>query len=1164
MSGSGKLTPLVGEYARSAELVRVLRLLDLPRAHLGGFAGASPAFFLAAWERTRSGGAGGPHLVVTATQEEADQLVEELETFASVPVSSFPAWESLFLPDSVPDGEIFRQRLDVVRGLHASPVGPRLLVAPVQAVIQPVPSAEALRESRIVLRVGAEERPDALAERMARLGLRTVTLVEGRGEFSARGDILDVFPYEGDHPLRIEFFGDTVESIRAFEAESQRSIKGGERSDLEICSPPRRDFFRDSLRENELLVVDLLGPNGKLVLVEPAAVEERAAKILGNIHGDATRALGALRDKLSKVSRLDLTALPVAGGHGGDEADGEAWLEVGREAGFAVAGSVAIAAAGSAAGGTDRAPGANLRFHSVERFRGSDLDAVFAGISERIDAGYRFEITCESPAEMNRFLEILRDHDLADRRGLVTRVGPVRRGFEIGALSAVILTTREIFQRHIVRRVRRKGGSSRAIQSFFELEKGDGVVHLVHGIGRYMGIESFERNGVLEEFLAIEYRGNVKVYVPVSKIDLVQKYIGSGDRPVILDKVGGTSWARKKEDVERALLDLASDLVELQARRRACPGFSYPPASEWQRQFEAAFQYEETPDQVEVTQVLHQDMEASRPMDRLICGDVGYGKTELAMRATFKAIDAGKQVAVLVPTTVLAQQHLRTFTERMSGFPIRIDVLSRFRTPAEQRDTIEKVASGGIDVLIGTHRLLSDDVGFRDLGLLIIDEEQRFGVAHKEKLKRLRSTVDVLTLTATPIPRTLHMSLLGIRDISGLTTAPEGRCPVRTELIPFERRRIREIMIRELNRDGQIYFVHNRIHDIERVSAELRALVPEARIAHAHGQMDEGELEEKMLGFFEGEFDCLISTTIIESGLDIPNVNTIFIDDADRYGLADLHQLRGRVGRDKHQAYCYLIVEGGRSINPEAQRRLQAIVEFSDLGAGFQIAMRDLEIRGAGNILGPQQSGHIAAVGYDMYCRLLEKAVRRIRQEPFADAEPVGVEIDLAIPARVPDDYRPGEAAKIAVYRRIASAAAPEAVDDLVDELEDRFGPCPPEVLRLLDVQRLRLLAARRGVESIGRDGNNVILKGREEMRELLEGSSARIVVLDARTVAVALTDPRRRYPPVISDERVFQTVLEWFRAGTIVPPAAFPAGPQGSSSGAGARKAQEIHAAPQ
>ncbi|MGQ9590394.1 MAG: transcription-repair coupling factor [Planctomycetota bacterium] len=1095
------LIPLLREYGASAEMARAEEVLRAPRARLGGFPGASLAFFLAAWKRPGGPGEAGPALVVTASEEEAADLEEELGALAAWPVLSFPAWDSPFFEGSAVDGDIAFERLGTLERLAADPREPVFVVAPIQALIQPVPAASALEGSRIRLRVGASDLgPEALAEILARRGLRHVSLVERRGEFSWRGGVFDVFPYGAETPIRAEFFGDSIESLRAFDPETQRSLGGGGRAEVSFLAPPRDEFFRACFGGREALLFEYLGDAGRAFLREPEAILERAAKLFSNLAGDGGEARDRFLAALERVPCVRVNGLPAAGAE----------------------------------------PGANLGFHTVERFRGGDLEGVFGRIAERASSGCRFAVYCESSAEAKRFREILEDHGLSGLPSIEVAVGPIRSGFDIPCLRAAVLTTRELFGRHVVRRVRRKTPSGRAIQSFLELSQGDLVVHLAHGIGRYLGIERYRRNGVEEEFLAIEFRGGVKVYVPVSKIDLVQKYVGSGDRPVVLDRVGGTAWAKRKDEVARAVLDLASELLEIQALRETRPGFAFPPASEWQREFEAAFPFEETPDQVEVTAAIHADMESPRPMDRLLCGDVGYGKTEIAMRATFKAVDAGKQVAILVPTTVLAQQHYRTFTERMSGFPIRIEVLSRFRTPAEQRAVVEGLASGQVDVVVGTHRLLSGDVRFRDLGLVIIDEEQRFGVAHKEKLKKMRATVDVLTLTATPIPRTLHMALLGIRDVSSLETAPEGRCPVRTEIIERDLSKFREIAIRELNRDGQIYFVHNRVEDIERVSWELEETVPEARIDYAHGQMNERELEEKMLRFFEGEIDCLVSTTIIENGLDIPNVNTMFIDEADRYGLADLHQLRGRVGRYKRQAYCYLVLPEVRAVNPDAERRLQALVEFSDLGSGFQIALRDLEIRGAGNILGPEQSGHISAVGYDLYCRLLEDAVRALKgEEGGKRADLLGVEVDLALSARIPDSYRPKESEKIAVYRRVSAAASLEAVADLAAELEDRFGPYPREVGLLLDLQRLRILCASRGISYVGREGGHLVIKGNGDLAPLLASAPVRATVLDVRTLALELSDPRRRAPSGLTDEAVFRTVLEWLETGKLPAPGA-------------------------
>ncbi len=1087
----------ISSYRASDEFHEARRELLAPAPLLAGFSGASLAFFLAAWKDPDGSDPEGTCLIITATQEEADEVQEELETFTQVPVRAFPAWESLFLPDATPDPDIYRQRLQVIELLDRQGVTevPLFIVAPVQAVLQPVPALGEVEKARWEIRKGQEHSPLKVCEDLQSMGLRRVSLVQARGEFSGRGDILDLFALEAENPVRVEFFGDSIESIRDFEPETQRSISGSERDCVQIVALSTSDLHQPCFRGKESLVIDLLEAKARLFLKEPRLVRDRAENIFHNLMGqDGEATCDIFMDRLRSLRMARAQALPLAVGEGG----------------------------------------VDLKFSTVERFRGSDLAQVLKGISERIAAGYAFEIYCETAAEVKRFREILSSNGLGDEGGfpgpMRLRIGPIRRGFDIVCLRAAILTTRELFNRHILRRVRRKAAVGRAIQSFLELEEGDFVVHLAHGIGRFLGMQSFEKDGVLQEFLALEFREGVKLYVPVAKIDLVQKYIGSGDRQPILDRVGGASWAKKKQDVEEALLDLASDLLDTQAVRRERPGFAFPPDTEWQREFEASFPFDETPDQIEVAAAIKADMEAPRPMERLVCGDVGFGKTELAIRAAFKAVQGGKQVAVLVPTTVLAQQHYRTFSERMSEFPVSIQVMSRFRTGSEQRATIEGVRLGQVDILIGTHRILSDDVSFSDLGLVVIDEEQRFGVAHKERLKRMRSSVDVLTLTATPIPRTLHMSLLGVRDISSLATAPEGRMPVKTEICRFEPRLVREILLRELNREGQVYFVHNRIHDLDSVKFEVEKAVPEARVAYAHGQMHEHQLEDLMLRFYERELDVLISTTIIESGLDIPNVNTIFIDDADHYGLADLHQLRGRVGRGKHQAYCYLLLPDHRHMNPDAQKRVQALVEFTALGSGFQIAMRDLEIRGAGNILGAAQSGHISTVGYDMYCRLLEKAVRRLRSEP--EAEPVQVEIDLTIDAHVSEEYVGGQTAKLELYRRISSAARDEDVGDLEKEVEDRFGPLPLVAQKLFAVQRLRVACARLGIESIGRDERHLILQGKDTMREVLEKCPRRVVVLDSRTAAIPIVDVARRYPSPVSDEEVFAIVLEWLTKG--------------------------------
>ncbi|HWA98240.1 MAG TPA: transcription-repair coupling factor, partial [Pirellulales bacterium] len=603
-----------------------------------------------------------------------------------------------------------------------------------------------------------------------------------------------------------------------------------------------------------------------------------------------------------------------------------------------------------------------------------------------------------------------------------------------------------------------------------------------------------------------------KLYVPASKIELVQKYVGGTKTRPTLAKIGGRSWNRQKEAAESAVVDLASEMLELQAARASRPGIAFPDDSEWMREFEASFPYQETPDQLTGIAAIRRDMQESRPMDRLICGDVGYGKTELAMRAAFKAVDAGYQVAVLVPTTVLAAQHGRTFRARMSEYPFKIAVLSRFCTDTEQKQILAGLADGSIEIVIGTHRLAQGDIQFKNLGLLIIDEEQRFGVGVKEKLKAYRHIVDVLTMTATPIPRTLHMSLLGLRDITNLETPPADRLAVETRVSRFDDEMVRQAILRELNRDGQVFFVHNRVHDIEKVAWRLQQIVPEASICIGHGQMPEGQLERVMLDFIERKYDVLLATTIIESGLDIPNANTIFIDDADQYGLADLHQLRGRVGRYKHRAYCYLLVDPRRSLTQNAAKRLTAIEEFSNMGAGFAIAMRDLEIRGAGNLLGTQQSGHIAAVGYEMYCDLLEKTVRRLKHLP--PKKTIDVNVNLPGQAFLPRRYVPDMRLKIDLYRRLARVTELGELGELRAELIDRFGPLPREVHRLLLRTEIAIRAQEWSIDSIHLEDKYIVLKytSRPRIEALVAKRRGKLRVVDGRsaygTLSSATADP--------------------------------------------------------
>jgi transcription-repair coupling factor (superfamily II helicase) len=984
-------------------------------------------------------------LVTIAHPRDVDGWLADLESFSGRRPLLFPAWDNQ--PGKGVVDEIAGQRLRVLKQLE-SEAPPPLLLATFQALTQPVPDRTHFVESRRVLKQGDACAMDALAAWLVERGYQSTEAVELPGEFSRRGGIFDVFSPDADAPYRVEFFGDEIESIRQFAPETQRSLGAVPSALLMGITEPEAGARPDTGH-----LCDYLPADAWTVLIESEELHEQGR----HYHERVTDATGLFSvegvfAQLWRFSSVKVSALP----------------------------SPTVEAS------------CHLRVESVERFSGDvsrvrdDLDAAAA--SDRV------LIACHNDAECKRLGEVLAAGQLAQSDRLKLVVGHVRAGFRIlasggrqpaGQTNVVVLGGQELFHREEVRQVMpRRHLESRAIDSFLDLSEGDLVVHVSHGIARYRGMQLLDKHnpaaslghglptmpqrGNAEEHLILEFRDGVKMYVPASKIDLVQKYVGGGNTQPELSKVGGTSWQNRKARVAAAVLDLASDMIQLQALREAQPGIAFPPDTDWQREFEGAFPYQETPDQLTSLVEIKSDMERARPMDRLLCGDVGYGKTELAVRAAFKTIDNGRQVAVLVPTTVLAEQHYRTFSQRLAEYPFVVECLSRFRTSGEQKAIVGRLAKGGVDVVIGTHRLVSADVQFKDLGLVIIDEEQRFGVEHKERLKRLRQKVDVLTMTATPIPRTLHLSLLGVRDISNLETPPPDRLSIETRIVRFDKQLIRHAILRELNREGQVYFVHNRVLDINTVAEKVRSIVPEARVAVIHGQMAESELEHGMLSFVRREADILVATTIIESGLDIPNANTIFINEADNYGLADLHQLRGRVGRYKHRAYAYLLLNGDKMVSSTASKRLKAIEEFTELGAGFKIAMRDLEIRGAGNILGTQQSGHIAAVGYEMYCQLLENAVRELKNQPLRT--PLEVTIDLPWPAYLPRDYVTGQKLRIEVYRRLARVRKLDRLEDFRQELRDRYGALPDPTEWLLRLAELRLFAAKWQVATVHLD----------------------------------------------------------------------------------------------
>ncbi len=1035
---------------------------------LGGVWGSSRALVAAAL----AGESPGPIVVVAPHPGEIDSIARDLTLFTKEPIGEFPAWESE-PGERVVHDEIYGERLRVLKGLAQQGAGSReqgvspslpprsplpapcsILVTSIQSLLQPVPGRDALAEATREIRVGGQLDEQEFTKWLVARGGHATTAVELPGEFSLRGGILDIFPPDAEDPVRIELFGSDVESIRRFDVATQRSLGALESVDVTMLEPTASDRAHFTA---------YVPPSTWFLLIEPNELAEEGKFYLDRM--DRPQAFHSVRTTLDEIYKFP-----------------------------------SVTAAGVPSGSMEQT--AHLEFESVERFSG-DIAKVRDEL-DKVSVGHEVFVICETEAEVERLSELFKASPLLAEGRLQFVVGHLEAGFRIVPQRVALVSAAELFHRQDLTRTARRR-QSRAIDSFLELRQGDLVVHLAHGIGRYRGLKLLEKEGRAEEHLELEYHGGTKIFVPSSKIELVQKYVGAKGATVALAHIGGAAWVRQKLAAERAVTDLAAEMIELQAQRDLRPGIAFPADTEWQREFDAQFPYQETPDQLTSIVDIKHDMQLQRPMDRLLCGDVGFGKTELAVRAAFKAIDAGYQVAVLVPTTVLAEQHRRTFSARMAEFPFEIAALSRFCTPKEQKNILSRAADGQLDILIGTHRMASPDVKFANLGLLIIDEEQRFGVEVKERLKSLRSTVDVLTMTATPIPRTLHMSLLGVRAISNLETPPADRLAVETRVTRFSDDLIRHAIMRELGRGGQIYFVHNRIQDIQVVAARLNRIVPEARIDIGHGQMAEHQLEEVMLKFVRGETDILLSTTIVESGLDIPNANTMFIDDAERYGLADLHQLRGRVGRYKHRAYCYLLVDENRHLSPEAARRLRAIEEFSQMGAGFALAMRDLELRGAGNILGTQQSGHIAMVGYELYCALLERAVRDLKKLPPRDT--IDVSIDLPGEAYLPRGYVPDMRTKIDLYRRLARLTTENAVADFQAELVDRFGPLPEVVEHLLELARLRIWAHGWSIREIRLEGRYAVLgyTSRDKLARVVKRSGGRLRVADAASAYLPL-----------------------------------------------------------
>ncbi len=1012
-----------------------------------------------------------PILYLTAHLDQADDARDDMETALGRAVEMLPAWETL-PGEGSGAGEIAAERARLCATLRkagtpdASTV--EIIVAPIQAIIQPVPSPESLDANTLTLSVGDQREPDEIAAFLVERGFERLDQVEDPGDFAQRGGILDIFASTERDPVRIEFFGNRIESIRPFEVGSQRSMRT--LTTTRITLPPSQEKINAAQTTTFLNYLD---ERTIILLSEPTEIAEIGRTILDRLGNPVGHyPVEAILRKAASFTQLQLSRFPTGGAADED--------------------TIALSC------------------ESLPTFEAKATDAI-AQLLTMVQQD-PVVVYCDNQGEVDRLHELIaQSTDAATSPPEVeTEIGLIHQGFRWMTSSQdrrtalVVLAHHELFRRYTQKRRLRKVAATRPIESFLDLAEGDYVVHVAHGIGQYTGMRTMRRGDsrTSEEFLTVRFANDATMHVPASQIDLVQKYIGAKSARPPLSILGGKRWEKTKEKVEEAVGDMAAELLRVQALRESQPGVAFPQDTRWQTEFENAFLYTETPDQVMTLRDIKNDMSRPRPMDRLLCGDVGYGKTELAMRAIFKVVEFGKQAAVLVPTTVLAEQHFRTFKERMADYPFTVECLNRFRSARETKNILAAAKAGRIDVLIGTHRLISKDVGFADLGLVVIDEEQRFGVEHKERLKHLRTTVDVLTLTATPIPRTLHMSMIGLRDISSLATPPMDRRSISTSVCAWSDTLIREAIVREMNRDGQVYFVHNRVRSIEAIANRIRSLVPDAKILVGHGQMHGDELEDVMTRFVRREADILVCTTIIESGLDIPSANTMFIDRAENFGLADLHQLRGRVGRYKHRAYCYLLLSPDRPLTSMAAKRLKAIEEYSDLGAGFRIAMRDLEIRGAGNILGAEQSGNIAAVGYELYCQLLEKAVKRMRGELAAPR--VAVHIELDVEAQIPRSYIPSDRQRMECYRRVAACRTTQDVEELASDLEDAFGRCPESVETLLTLTEIKVRAMSWNIKTIIKREPDLIFSIDGEIKKfepLFTGATGSLRIPDGRTL---------------------------------------------------------------
>lgn len=1055
-----------------------------------------------------------PVVVITNSDMEAKNLYEDLNLYLSN-VYYFPAKEIVFYNIDAISGDLRWARLNVIKEILSNKKN--IIVTSIDAFAVRYTPKELFKTHTISINVGNEVDFKELSKILVEAGYDRVDIVEGKGEFSLRGGLLDVFPTNSIYPYRIELFGDEIDSIRTFNTESQRSIE--KVNSIEVF-PAKEIIIDDEVIEyalkniKEELDLTLKNNKDKERGIKLNTVISKNLEELREIHDFETidsylplfykkseslfdyleDYIFVLDDKVRSLGKLDSTYLEFNENYSiflqrGDilPSQGKLLLEK-EELIELLEENINITIDAINKGGDFLSPIRKVEINSaiLHHYQGQ-LDLLIEDILKKKKDGYRTVILSGTRVRGERLVSTLRERGIESSYRddiesialgeVVITFGNLLKGFECPKYKTCVISDKEVFgeaKRKLSKSKSKSKGVSK-IKSFAELKPGDYVVHVNHGIGVYKGIKQIEVSGHKRDYLDIVYDKGDKLYVPVDQLDLVQKYIGSEGKSPKVNKLGGAEWQKAKSKVKKSINEIAEDLVKLYAARAAVKGYKYSKDTEWQMQFEDEFPFQETPDQLSSIEEIKKDMESDKPMDRLLCGDVGYGKTEVALRAAFKAVMEGKQVAFLVPTTILAEQHYKNMIKRFSDFPIKIDMVSRFRTAKEQKSTLQSVKEGNVDILVGTHRLVSKDIVFKDLGLLIVDEEQRFGVAQKEKIKNLKKNVDVLTLSATPIPRTLHMSLTGVRDISVIETPPEERYPIQTYVVEQNDQLIRDAIMREIGRGGQVYFVYNRVEDIEKIANYIKNLVPESRVGIAHGQMTERQLEKEMLDFMANEYNVLVCTTIIETGIDIQNVNTIIIYDADKMGLSQLYQLRGRVGRSNRIAYAYLLYTKDKVLTEVAEKRLKALKDFTELGSGFKIAMRDLEIRGAGNMMGSAQHGHMAAIGYDLYCRMLEDTVKLIKGD--IDKEPIETTVDLKVDAYIPSSYIEDEMQKIEVYKKIAAIESIDEYMDIKEELEDRYSDIPDPVYNLMDIAYIKSRAKLLSIEEIKESGNDVIFR---------------------------------------------------------------------------------------